>query len=415
MRVLWFTNSNVNYHSGSFGYNGGGWISALQKELVKSANVELAISFFFQDEPFKVQKKNVMYYPISINRSILNRFKRLISRRIQEQSHIAEFKKVISDFKPDIIHVFGSEKTFGLVVQLGIPTVIHIQGVLISYYNALLPPSYSKLDFICSRGFNLIRLIFKYRELRYWKYAVEREKRILEGCKYFMGRTEWDKRIIKIHSPASTYFYCNEMLREEFFVNFPWEAKLQRNKKVIVTIISDPIYKGADLLLKTAKILKKDKNLNFEWFVFGISDLSFASRKTGIKADEVSVFLKGVATTIQLVAELKNCDVYVHPSYIENSPNSVCEAQLLGVPVIACNVGGINSLIDHMVSGILVPSNDPYVCSSYIQEIFSDYKLANNLGNNAREIALKRHDKGVILNDLMEIYRKIIKSPLLLH
>lgn len=57
---------------------------------------------------------------------------------------IADCLKVIEDFKPDIIHVFGSEWGFGLVEKyVDIPVVIHMQGSLPPYVNASYPPGYN--------------------------------------------------------------------------------------------------------------------------------------------------------------------------------------------------------------------------------------------------------------------------------
>ena len=53
-------------------------------------------------------------------------------------------------------------------------------------------------------------------------------------------------------------------------------------------------------------------------------------------------------------------DLYVSASHIENSPNSVAEAQLIGMPCIATGVGGTATYIEHNISGIIVPPGDPY-------------------------------------------------------
>jgi len=408
MRILWFTNNSAGYNTNGGDYNGGGWITSLQSEVKQVSGIELAISFFHQSDPFKVVQGNVNFYPISIDRSILNRSKRIFSKKKQEESHINAFKAVIDDFKPDVIHIFGSERTFGLISQYtNIPTIIHLQGVLIPYLNAFVPPFYSKWDVYRQNGLNPLKLLSNYKELKGWESSVEREKRIFEGCHYFMGRTEWDKRIAKLYSPESNYFYCSEMLRESFFSAEPWQIKIERDKVIIVTTISSPLYKGADMLLKTANILKNELKLNFEWLVYGVTDMKFASSKTGLNVKEVSVYPMGTASSDELKDALVNCDVFFHPSYIDNSPNSVCEAQLLGVPVVSSNVGGIPSLIEHLKSGVLVSANDPYMAASHIEEIVRDKVLASKIGKNARVIALQRHDKETIKNDLVTIYNTI--------
>ena len=102
--------------------------------------------------------------------------------------------------------------------------------------------------------------------------------------------------------------------------------------------------------------------------------------------------------------------VYVHPSYIDNSPNSICEAQLQGIPVIACNVGGVSSLIEHGKSGILVPANDPTLAASHIYSLYLDQNKNLKLGQKAKEIASVRHNRGRIVDELINTYLQILKK-----
>ena len=107
---------------------------------------------------------------------------------------------------------------------------------------------------------------------------------------------------------------------------------------------------------------------------------------------------------------ITNSTVYVHPSYIDNSPNSVCEAQILGVPVIAANVGGLPSIINNGETGFLVPANDPYQMAYLIHLLQKDEILNQRIGENAHLQALKRHDRNTIIKQLLEVYDNILSS-----
>lgn len=168
------------------------------------------------------------------------------------------------------------------------------------------------------------------------------------------------------------------------------------------------MYKGFDLILKTAKLLKEQYALDFDWKVFGNIKPSFVEKQLGIYHKDVCVKLEGVANAVQLKQELENATVYAHTAYIENSPNSVCEAQILGIPVIATNVGGVISLIDEGETGYLVPANDPYQMAFFIEQLYENKKLNIEIGGRARKKALERHNKGKIIEDLIQTYRIII-------
>lgn len=418
MRVLWFTNSSVDYQEEINGYNGGGWMTSLKKVLEKNADIELGISFLLEDSEIKKEINGTTYYPVSNYSSILNKVVSKLKYRNNlnklfknsDQQYVKKYLEVINDFKPSVIHIWGTEKNFGLICEhTEIPVVIHLQGIINPYLNAFFPPNISLKDFIIKDGFSPISINRNIKEYNGWKYIAERERHIFKNCKYFMGRTDWDRILTEIYSKDATYFHCEEALRDEFYTNLKWESQ-KSNKAKIVTTISNPLYKGGDLLLKVASLLKKELDFSFEWEVYGIDNLLVQEKLTGIKASNVNLILKGMATSEQLRLSLQKANVFVHPSYIDNSPNSVCEAQICGIPVIACNVGGVSSLIKNKITGIIVPANDPYTLAFSIKEICANESIAEKISIEAVKTAKKRHSRDEIVINLISIYKKLYDS-----
>ncbi len=413
MKVIWF--ANINLSSDTFeGYNGGGWIESMKECLLSLyPTVELAIVFQAESSS-KVRSKiinGVTYYSIGIHRSLPQKFygffKSLEKRCMEiDEAYISVYVKVIDGFNPDIIHIWGTEKNYGLLCQVvSVPCIIHLQGILNPSFNAFLPPFVSVNNYLWCDGFKNVR--DKYNEILAWRYFVKRERAIFENCKYFLGRTDWDKAVTSILSPKSSYFYCSEILRDEFLVSQKWIRPNHRLK--LVSVISSPLYKGADLILKTAEILKNRLNLDFEWCVYGIKSLAFLQKKIGINCSDVNIFLCGVASANDIVNQMLDSHVYVHPSYIDNSPNSLCEAQFLGIPVVACNVGGISSLIINEESGLLVPANDPYSMASKILRLCDNSNnIAECISENEILVATERHNKVKVVDQLVSIYSHII-------
>lgn len=54
MKVLWFSPTPSCYMKNARGYNGGGWISSLEKQIKSKDGIKLAIAFFHNDEAFKI-------------------------------------------------------------------------------------------------------------------------------------------------------------------------------------------------------------------------------------------------------------------------------------------------------------------------------------------------------------------------
>lgn len=364
MKVLWFVQSNFDPSKEKDGYNGAGWISSLRNEIIKKEGIDLALAFF-SNESKQGTANGVRFY--SMPTPILSSLKKIRFRLKKQYSkeeealwpkYRAEMLKVLDDFKPDVIQIFGSENKYGLVASVTkIPIVLHIQGIVRPCLNAYLPPFVSKLDYYFKNGLNPIKFLKNVFQLYNWKMLAYCEEENLKNIRYFLGRTTWDYRIVKLFNPKATYFHCDEILRHSFYDD---DLKRQIPSKLkIVSTISVPLYKGYDLILKAANQLCS-LNIDFEWVVFGNVSPSFIEDKLGINHENVHVKLFGVASEEVIKEHLLSCTVYVHPSYIDNSPNSVCEAQLCKVPVIANNVGGVNTIIQDGETGYLVPANDPY-------------------------------------------------------
>lgn len=390
------------------------WIDELLKELIKCEGVTIALAVPINDTAFQKSQKNGFWFYGLPNPKGTSIFKK-ISKRIKdytENEHINTYISLaINDFHADIIYVFGSEYPFGLISsQTSCPVVIHIQGfalvVLKKWFSALSRWQqfhYSNLkDFLLLQGSFYDYYIFKKR--------AEREAIILKNCKYFIGRTSFDKRIVALLSPNSTYFHCEEFIRREFFIN-RWNCPIE-DKVICVSILKGTTYKGIELLIEASLLLKKYSSSFVEFRVCGVQGneefISILKKKYKKKFNFSKIKFLGKLDTSELVNQLCNSNIYIHPSYLENSPNSICEAMALGMPIIATNVGGISTLIEDEVDGILVQEGEPFSLAGAIVDLTNNYEKAKQLGCNARRKALKRHQPNDILKDLLEIYNKII-------
>lgn len=409
MKILWFSVTPSLFTSIDNGHNGGGWIASLE-ELVRTVNdVELGISFECPSDDFKVQNSGVTYYPLDTRISFFKRVVRFFKPLKHEETFfIPKCLRVIDDFKPDVIHIFGSENYFGLLsrVSPSIPVIVHMQGSLPSYYNAFYPASVNFKDILLSKYYSFLQKIMEYRNTQIFKQKALREIKILKSTRNFFGRTHWDRSIIHVYNPSARYFYCSEVLRDVFYKGNKWHYP-NTKKVMLISTISKPLYKGMDVILKTAYALKHECQLDFAWKVLGVADCKFMESHYGVKAADVNIDLLGCVSQDVVLEQLMKAHFYVHPSYIDNSPNSICEAQMVGTPVIACNVGGVSSLVDDGKTGYLVPANDPIKLADIIVLKSNDSCSLAQLSRNEIETARKRHSKEQILNDLLNAYREL--------
>ena len=404
MRVLWFSPTGGLFgHGMMHKYNGGGWVEGLQTVLIKQQGIDLGIAFLTERVfEFKIKESNTIYYPIhtSTQSKIWNN---LVEGVFKYKSFVC---KIIDDFKPDLIHLFGTEQWFSYIPTITrIPCVVHLQGLVAPIKNAYLPVGMNERDY---SGFGLTYL------LNYLRGSVRKYK-LVESIAWnsstaFFGRTTFDNNISDLLSGGKKYFHIDEILRAPFYNSAKWKFK-DNDTVQILSIITPASYKGFDVVLKTSRVLKK-QNIKFIWNIVGLSEKHKFTKKFEkfykISGRDNNIAFHGFKSSNELVNLLLGASIYVHPSYIDNSPNSICEAQMLGVPVLACNVGGVSSLIENNITGWLVPSNGVYEIAYYIKH----YKELNldEISSNEIELAEIRHNKEKIVASLIDAYNKIINK-----
>lgn len=420
MKILWFTNTSSLAATGE-GLNsqGGGWISSLEELILTDENVHLGICFYTK-ESLKIVEKNRTYYGIknrTSNSSFLYKIYSNWKAKNPRENQIDDYIQIVKDFSPDLIHVFGTERAFGLIQDLvDVPVVIHLQGLLGPIANSYFPPGIGSNNFYWSWRFLLNNALgnspaFAKKMMR-WR--ANRENAILATARYVMGRTDWDKQLALWHNPAVKYFKVNEVLRPDFYSLGRIESKIAREEFQIVSVMSASNYKGMDVIFKVSRLLEDKISYKVKWLIVGLDETSqlyrFYRDKYRFDSSLVSINCLGVIGKEDLQDVLISSDLYVHPSYIDNSPNSICEAQISGVPVIASNVGGIGSLIVNEQSGILVPANDIYLFAANILNLLNDKPRRLMLAANSKEIAKERHDRETVLRSLLDAYRFILNN-----
>jgi glycosyltransferase involved in cell wall biosynthesis len=418
MKILWFTitpcgaaeklNNDIYV---------AGWLASLERQIKINHGIDLSVCFYYTGKASHFEYKQVNYYPLIRGRSN-SKLNKLINRinlfkTNYDLPYIYKLVEVIETVNPDIIHIHGCEENFGLIQNCtDIPIVISIQGLLNPYCEKF----FSGIPF--SAAIKYERLIsklllnsFKNNYYLFSKWA-ERETIILKDAKFIIGRTHWDRRITRLLAPKSKYFIGNEIIRESFYRN-KWDKQHFNSQIQIVTTMSMGLYKGLESVLKTAALLK-DNGFNFEWIVIGQSDSDNYSEiikrwlKKGYK--ENNIVLCGRKNESEVVKILCQSDIYCQVSHIENSPNSLCEAMLLGMPIVATLAGGTDSILENFKEGLLVQDGDSFSLAGTILELANDFSKSKQYGINARQTAILRHNPQRVANEIIGIYDEIYKS-----
>jgi glycosyltransferase involved in cell wall biosynthesis len=417
MKVLWFANTPSLYDQGKHSYHGGGWIESLELLVKEQKDIELGVSFYHLTDSEKVTKSGTTYFPILRKSARINPFKAVFNNwrgKFDEESLNDKFLNIINNFHPDVIHVFGTEGPFSKIQEItNIPVVIHIQGIINPYLNTYYPVNQSKWSFLLNKSYFLNNLIGNSPVFGKKGFITQakREQNFLSKAKFIMGRTHWDRMVAELYNPKVKYFHIEEVLRDVFYQHRDNIKQKTNQQFKIISTLSPTVYKGIDVVLKCAKQLKELTNFDFKWEIIGLEEnatlLKHFEKSEKIKHHEVNIICNGRKSPEEMIELMQASDVFVHPSYIDNSPNSVCEAQIIGLPVIACNVGGVSTLVQHENTGFLVPSNGVFELVHYLCMLHDDDNLRKVIGQKARNVAFERHNRGKIVSDLLMVYTEL--------
>lgn len=413
MKVLWFEISTPSRYKDD-GRVVCGWQDALENIVKDCREIELYIAFETEEPDAKVKViDGVTYIPMVTHYSFTERKLTNWTWKVNEDKVISLGRKVIEEYQPDIIHVFGNEWPFGLLAQYtDIPLVIHIQGSIIPYNNALYPPKYNGYTFVRAAGWNLRKDWHRLNDYYKDKSRLTMEEMTWKCVKHYMGRTSWDKALVNTLTKGSTYHHVEEALRPTFLENKKLWSCPNGGKLRLLSTGCGSFWKGIDVMLKTAHVLK-EAGVDFEWNVAGglRSELKeIVEKKEGLRYADNNINILGLCTPEQLIDMMCNSTMYVHTAYIENSPNSICEAQLVGMPIVSTMVGGISTLVRNGEEGDLLPANDPWQIANAIIELSKDNERMMRYSKNSRLHALERHNPENIMNQLLKCYKDLVKQ-----
>jgi glycosyltransferase involved in cell wall biosynthesis len=406
-----------------------GWLSGLADKLMKeqdSNGITFAICFP-SSEDFKIADQDNSLFVKNKTMGVAYYIFRedTVHPEIYDESMEESLKAIIDDFEPDIVHIFGTEypHTLACVRAYGKPerTLIGIQGLcsaIADVYMADLPLSVQK-----KKTFRDIikKDSLKEQQEKFVKRG-EYEQEALSMVGHVTGRTDFDHAMTQELAPQAKYYFMNETLRDDFY-NSQWDIdKIDRYSifvsqgnypikglHYVLDILPDIIEEYEDTVVYVAgDIITADSSLKDKLKISGYGKYLLDKIKK-LRLQEHVKFL-GPLESERMCARFLKSHIFLCPSAIENSPNSVGEAMLLGVPVVAANVGGIHNLLINKRDGILYPKDNPDYLKNAILSIFEDDKLAVSFSSNAREHALTTHAPETNYRRLLEIYNEIIDS-----
>lgn len=414
MKVMWLINFALPTIAKGTAVNvNEGWISGMLNALVEFNSIHLAICY-----PQKRTKE--VQYDTNTNVEYIG-----YPQKENSIKYDPDLKKVFGDIidnvAPDIIHLMGTEfpHCYSMVEacmdkKIRQNLVVSIQGLVSIYsqhYLNSLP-----VEVVYGRTIrDWLKNENQSKAAKKLKSRGEYEEKALSLIPNVIGRTDWDRACTMQMAPNAQYYHNNEVLRKSFY-DGKWSFDNCEKHSIFISQATTPI-KGLHIMLRAMPLIKK-KYPDVKLYVAGANISAFPIYKISSYGKYLKKLIQNqglcenVVFTGPLVEkEMKSrflaSNVFVSSSVIENSPNSVGEAMILGVPCITSDVGGVKNMIKHEEEGFIYQTDAPYMIAYYVDKIFSMKADATLIGAKAREHALQTHDPIINGRELIEIYRKI--------
>lgn len=417
MKILWITNTlfpdvckKLNIPAPVV----GGWQVGGATNLIKYNNdIILAIAILYNGNDYKyLEINNIKYYLIPRHNS-----NRTYDKKLEKY-----FVNIKSEFIPDIIHIHGTEYP-GLLTYI---KACGSEGVIVSLQGLISVIERHYLGGIPIKTFirkttlrDVIRFDTVFNQQHSMKQRSKYEKEIIRSVNYIIGRTNWDRLQTQKINPEANYFKCNETLRDEFYTEDIWNFENCDKHSIFISQGYYPI-KGLHQVIEALSLIIK-RYTDTKVYVAGND---FFSKpfwllngygkfiKDLIKEYSIKnrIIFTGILTAEDMKKRYLKSNIFVCPSAIENSPNSIGEAQILGVPCVASNVGGIGDMVEDRVTGLLYEFEDIKTLANLVCNIFGEEELAKRISISGRSSALKRHDRITNARTLNNIYSSLCKN-----
>ncbi len=331
-------------------------------ELNNRSGVKVKLVILEDKNEFQILSKNIdiEICPTKISLSVLNK----------SHIEIANFKKIVSEFKPDIIHshLFIAEIVSRWEIYPGIKYFTHCHDNMAQF-----------------------------KKLSLEKASKERITNYFEKNLLLKRYKKCDNNFIAISKNTETYFQKNipksfhkkihllpnAINYELFSVNA--SQKTIGNICKLITIGSLVDKKNQIFLLDVVHYLK-DKGYQVEL------DLGLTEQVT----------LRGNVNNVEDF--LKQSDIYLHSATYEPFGLVLLEAMASGVPVVCLDGKGNRDIIEEGVNGFMILENNVETFSNKIIELIVKPELYNHISKNSKVFS-KDYDIKNYVNKLLLLYR----------
>ena len=388
MKVLWFSNKEL---ISSVVNSSGTWLSTMANNL--SDHSEIEIVNITEADTHDIQTKSAS----RMVEYVLPKF-RLSKGGLPSISNIEKIKAIVENEHPDIIHVWGVEKYWGLLFArkhiIGYHTILDIQGVLeacdifykgeLSFHNFLKEMNF--FDALYAYGFVYLQ------KLRMHK-RIKNENEIIKSFSNIGYQSEWVRNWVFYKNPSAKLYKSYISVRSEF-CNPSTKWKID-NPKTRVTIVASGIsYKRLDVAIKAFNIIHNIyPDIQLSIVGYKPDHRGFSRCLTSLIQNyrlNKSIECLGNLQAGKIIDLYKKSYCSIISSSVESYSVVLAESIAYGIPCVVSYAGALPEFKNRCSQLLYFPSGDFVTCANMIihciqqgceireLETISDLKVAEN-------------------------------------
>jgi glycosyltransferase involved in cell wall biosynthesis len=411
MKVLWLSGRILSADDNGCS---GTWLQAMAEHLVDSDEVQLGN---VTEGPVctMVQKD---YGPI--RQWILPSVTGVSRGGLPGSDALTQIAKIVEQFCPDVIHVWGTEFFWGLLTARRIvraPAVLlEMQGLKLALARLYCGGLSFTERLACMGPKEWLRgkgIWHRQREYLRWG-AAERE--IIRGHQNICVPSPWMEAQVRAINSSARMYGVDFPVLDPFHQAEPWCGS--GNERIFCSAAYSSPFKGLHVAVRAIGILKKA----FPRIQLRIAGphqrsglrrngyISWLNREIRHLGLQDTVVWLGRLSVDQIISELRASSAALIPSFVESYSLALCEAMMLGVPSVVSFTGGTAYLAGNNGSVLFFPAGDAEMCAYQLARLLTDRDLAKRLSRDVRDIARSRHDPDRIRQRRIEIYRTVLKT-----
>lgn len=339
------------------------------------------------------------YYPKDQEKAVLNR-RELVKVRKAELVR-EEIEQINKTDRVDIVH-FCNHGALSIMMKSDIPYVVRISGYLNICFGSANTP-HGSTDF----ADNPLELQDKLEI-----YAMKKANQVIAPSRLLadIAREHIGINPTVLESPFVLlgnnwdYSIINKELYGKSYLLFFGTLRYLKGIHVIAEIAENFLRQNPQRYLVLSG---KNKELTLENGTVVMAS-EYVREKAGQFSDRV-IYL-GQLVREQLYPVIKNAELCILPSRIENLSNACIEAMALGKIVVATNGASYEQLIDDGISGFLCEKDNPDSFLKAVNEALNMSKEEKEkMGTNALE-ATKRLEPQKVYQRYLDFYMKVINE-----